>query len=79
MGVLILSDMPLEIPLLQLEISMKMLGQEAMTLRESKFLWLRPHSDGEISPKKCPPRTPVWTAPALQAVGTGCPICELHF
>lgn len=50
--------MPLDIPLPQLEMSAKMLGKEATILRETKLLSLRPHVDGEISPKKSPPRTP---------------------
>lgn len=57
----------------------KMQGKEATGFKETKLLHLRPHPFGEISPKILPPSTPVWTASAFQAVGTGRPVCELPF
>ena len=79
MGVLILSDMPLEIPLLQLEISMKILGQEATTLKESKFLMVEAPLGWRNFTQEMSPQDTCVDSPSPAGSGDGCPICELHF
>lgn len=57
----------------------KMLSKQATLFKGNKLLHLGPHSDGEISPTKFSPRTPVWTASGFQAVGTSVLFVSCHF